>query len=92
MTGVAIFGTLAGLTIVGSAWFVVAGLAIHPVWALYIHYYGAGAVFAPAPFVWAAVGFDVAAALYVLSSILSGGDKKKQHGIAPQRGSRGGGA
>ena len=92
MTGVAIFGTLAGLTIVGSAWFVVAGLAIHPVWALYVHYYGAGAVFAPALFVWAAVGFDVAAALYVLSSILSGGDKKKHHGIAPQRGRRGGGA
>ena len=41
MTGVAIFGTLAGLAIVGSSWFVVAGLALHPVWALYIHYFGA---------------------------------------------------
>jgi hypothetical protein len=92
MTGVAIFGTLAGLTIVGSAWFVVAGLALHPVWALYIHYYGAGAVFAPAPFVWASVGFDIAAALYVLVSILSGADKKKHQTLSPQRRRKGEGA
>lgn len=70
MTGVAIFGTLAGLAIVGSPWFVVLGLALHPVWALYIHYYGAGRDFAPAPFVWATAGFDVAAALIVAVLVL----------------------
>jgi hypothetical protein len=70
MTGVAIFGTLAGLAIVRSPWFVVIGLALHPIWALYIHYYGAGRDFAPAPFVWATAGFDVAAALVVAVLIL----------------------
>jgi len=70
MTGVAIFGTLAGLAIVRSPWFVVIGLALHPIWALYIHYYGAGRDFAPAPFVWATAGFDVAAALIVAFLVL----------------------
>ena len=71
MTGVAIFGTLAGLSMIMSPWFVVAGLALHPVWALYIHYYGAGRDFAPGPFVWATAGFDVAAALVVAFMILT---------------------
>ena len=65
MTAVAIFGSLAGMSIVGSPWFVVAGLLLHPVWTLYEHYFGAGQAFAPAPFVIATVGFDVATALYV---------------------------
>ena len=71
MTGVAIFGTLAGLSMIISPWFVVAGLALHPVWALYIHYYGAGRDFAPGPFVWATAGFDVAAALVVAFMIFT---------------------
>lgn len=70
MTGVAVFGTLAGMSIVGSPWFVVVGFLLHPVWALYVHYIGAGAGFAPAPFVFANVGFDVAVALYVAYSAL----------------------
>jgi hypothetical protein len=65
MTAVAFFGTLAGLSIIGSPWFVVLGLLLHPAWALYVHYFGAGAAFAPAPFVMATVGFDVVTALYV---------------------------
>ncbi len=71
MTGVAIFGTLAGLSMIISPWFVVAGLALHPVWALYIHYYGAGRDFAPGPFVWATAGFDAAAALVVAFMIVT---------------------
>jgi hypothetical protein len=69
---VAFFGTLAGMSIVGSPWFVVIGLLLHPAWALYVHYFGAGAAFAPAPFVMATVGFDVVAALYVAFTIVSG--------------------
>ncbi len=65
MTAVAFFGTLAGLSIIGSPWFVVAGFLLHPAFALYIHYFGAGAAFAPAPVVVATVGFDVVVALYV---------------------------
>jgi hypothetical protein len=81
MTGVAFFGTLAGLSIIGSPWFVVAGLLLHPAWALYVHYFGAGAAFAPAPFVMATVGFDVVAALYVAFSTLSAG-KTPQAGVS----------
>lgn len=65
MTGVALFGTLAGLSLIVSPWFVVAGLALHPIWALYIHYFGAGRDFAPGPFVWATAGFDIVAAVVV---------------------------
>lgn len=69
MTGVAIFGSLAGLAIVRSPWFVVVGLALHPLWTYYFHYLGAGQAFAPAPFVLATMGFDVAAALFVAFSL-----------------------
>ncbi len=72
MTAVAVFGTLAGMSIVGSPWFVVVGFALHPVWTLYEHYFGAGQAFAPAPFVMATVGFDVMAALYVAYMTLRG--------------------
>lgn len=65
MTGVAVFGTLAGMSLIGSPWFVVVGLLLHPVWALYVHYTGAGSEFAPAPFVIANAAFDVATGLYV---------------------------
>ena len=65
MTGVAIFGSLAGLSIIGSPWWVVAGLALHPLWAISYHYYGTGSAFTPAPFALANAGFDVAVALYV---------------------------
>ena len=85
MTGVAIFGTLAGLAIVGSSWFVVAGLALHPVWALYIHYFGAGGLFAPAPFVWATAGFDVTAALFVVFTIFRGRGKTNQTTASTRR-------
>lgn len=65
MTGVAVFGSLAGLSIIGAPRYVTAGFALHPLWAVYIHYFGAGSAFAPAPFVLANAGFDVTIALYV---------------------------
>ena len=74
MTGVALYGTLAGLSLVVSPWFVVAGLALHPIWGLYIHYFGAGRDFAPGPFVWATAGFDIAAAAVVAFMILKAKD------------------
>jgi hypothetical protein len=74
MTGVALYGTLAGLSLIVSPWFVVAGLALHPIWGLYIHYYGAGRDFAPGPFVWATAGFDVAAAAVVAFLIVTAKD------------------
>lgn len=81
MTAVAFFGTLAGLSMVGSPWFVVLGLLLHPVWTLYEHYYGAGRDFAPAPFVMATVGFGVVTALYVAFMTIRG----KTEAPAPER-------
>ena len=76
MTGVAIFGSLAGMSIIGAPWWVVAGLALHPFYAIYFHYVGAGSQFAPAPFVIANVAFDVATALFVAYAALRGAGKK----------------
>jgi hypothetical protein len=76
MTGVAVFGTLAGMSIIGSPWWVVAGFALHPFYAIYFHYIGAGSQFAPAPFVIANAAFDVAVALFVIYAALRGAGKK----------------
>jgi len=84
MTAVALFGTLAGMSIVGSPWFVVAGFLLHPAWTLYEHYFGAGQAFAPAPFVMATVGFDVVVALYVAYMTLRGKGDKAPADAAPE--------
>ncbi len=75
MTGVAVFGSLALASLIGSPWFLAAGLALHPVFAIAVHYFGAGAAFAPGPFVLANTSFDVALALYVVFLILRPGEK-----------------
>lgn len=85
MTAVAFFGTLAGMSIVGSPWFVTAGFALHAAWTLYEHYYGAGRDFAPAPVVMATVGFDAVAALYVAFMTLTGKNAKGGETAAPER-------
>lgn len=84
MTAVAFFGTLAGMSIVGSPWFVTAGFLLHAAWTLYEHYFGAGRDFAPAPFVMATAGFDVTVALYVAFMTLSGKASKAET-AAPER-------
>ena len=61
MTGVAIFGSLAYMSIIFSPWFLVVGLALHPLWAIVFHYNGSGAAFTPGPFALANAGFDVRA-------------------------------
>lgn len=85
MTGVALFGTLAGMSIVGSPWFVVVGFLLHPVWALYIHYTGAGSEFAPAPFVIANSAFDAATALFVAYAAFRARGEANAHAPAPER-------
>jgi len=85
MTAVAFFGTLAGMSIVGSPWFVTAGLALHAAWTLYEHYFGAGRDFAPATFVVATAGFDVTAALYVAFMTLREKFGKGSDAAAPER-------
>ncbi|MGD9542903.1 MAG: PTS sugar transporter subunit IIA [Methylocystis sp.] len=88
MTGVAVFGSLAGMSIIGSPWWVAAGFALHPFYAIYFHYIGAGSQFAPAPFVAANVAFDAAMAIFVAYAALRGARNAKGAGetpAAPQR-------
>ncbi|MGA8171832.1 MAG: PTS sugar transporter subunit IIA [Methylocystis sp.] len=76
MTGVAVFGSLAYMSIIFSPWFLLVGLALHPLWAIVFHYSGSGSVFTPPPFALANAGFDVALALYAGYAILrQRGDK-----------------
>ncbi len=76
MTGVAIFGSLAMLSMIVSPWFVVAGLALHPLWAIAFHYVGTGSAFTPGPFALADAGFDGALALASIFYILKGAKAK----------------
>ncbi|TLG73728.1 PTS sugar transporter subunit IIA [Methylocystis sp. B8] len=88
MTGVAVFGSLAGMSIIGSPWWVVAGFALHPLYAIYFHYIGAGSQFAPPPFAIANAAFDVAMALFVAYAALRGAGRKTTGAAdapAPQR-------
>jgi len=63
MTGVAVFGSLAMMGLIGKRWAVVLGLLLHPAWALAFHYYGTGAPFTPAPFAVGDAAFDIALGL-----------------------------
>lgn len=65
MTGVAIFGSLAMLSVIGSPWWLIAGYALHPIWAIVFHYIGTGSAFVPKEYVLANAGFDVALATYL---------------------------
>lgn len=85
MTAVAVFGTLAGMSIVGSPWFVTLGFVLHAAWTLYEHYFGAGQAFAPAPFVMATAGFDVVAALYVAFTTLRAKSGRSDETAASER-------
>ena len=82
MTGVAICGSLAYMAIIFSPWFLVVGLALHPLWAVVFHYNGSGAVFTPAPFALANAGFDAALALYAVYAILQRAKTKPPAAIA----------
>jgi hypothetical protein len=66
MTAVAIFGSAAVLALMFSPWIAIAGLLLHPIWSIFVHYRGAGSVFTPGPVAVADAAFDV-----VLSLILA---------------------
>lgn len=85
MTGVALFGSLAGVSIIRFPWLVVLGLAAHPLWAYYFHYLGGGQAFAPAPMVVTTMGFDIAAALFVAISLWRERGKTPASAPAPEK-------
>ena len=59
------FGTAALAGWRGSAWWLAAGWALHPVWDVVVHYYGPGRSFTPWTYAIACVSFDLVVALYV---------------------------
>jgi hypothetical protein len=84
MTGVAVYGSLAGLSFIASPWFAVAGLLLHPFWAIAFHYLGTGAAFTAAPFALANAGFDVALGLWIAFEIWRSRAKIDQKANAPK--------
>jgi hypothetical protein len=70
--GVALYGALGFLGMKGSAWWLVAGWALHPVWDVAIHYLGPGASFAPDWYAIACVSFDLLVAAYVAHMVFRG--------------------
>ena len=59
------FGVLGLLGLRGSAYWIAAGWALHPVWDIALHYVGPGNTFAPWPYTIACGSFDLVVAAYV---------------------------
>jgi hypothetical protein len=62
---VVIFGAMALLGLRGSAWWLVAGWALHPLWDAGLHYLGPGRSFAPVTYAIACISFDLLVAAYI---------------------------
>lgn len=63
--GLIVFGGLGIIGVRGSPWWLAAGWALHPVWDVGLHYFGAGRAFAPEAYVIACVSWDWIVAAYV---------------------------
>lgn len=65
LLGVLAFGAIAVAGVRGSAWWLFAGYAVHPVWDLALHTFGPGS-FAPGEYPIACLTWDWVVAAYVL--------------------------
>jgi hypothetical protein len=65
-------GVLGLLGLRGSPYWLVAGWALHPLWDVVLHYFGAGHEFAPDSWVIACVSFDLIIATYIAAVHASG--------------------
>lgn len=65
LLGVAVYGIAAWRGARGSAWWLVAGWMLHPVWDVGLHLMGAGSAFAPAWYAVSCISFDLLVAAYV---------------------------
>jgi hypothetical protein len=72
LVGVGLYGAVAARGLRGSAWWLVAGWALHPIWDVAIHYVGPGRVFAPETYAAACLTWDLAVAAIVAGGILRG--------------------
>jgi hypothetical protein len=90
MTGVAIFGSFALLSIIGSPWWLVVGFALHPLWAIVFHYIGTGREFTPNGLALANAAFDLTIAAYVVYDHWRGASvSPRTEGAPMQRNKRG---
>jgi len=72
LAGVGIFGWAALRGVRGSAWWLVAGWAIHPVWDITLHYAGPGRAFAPEWYTTSCLTYDLMVAGVAAIAILIG--------------------
>jgi hypothetical protein len=72
LAGVGLYGALAVRGLRGSAWWLVAGWALHPVWDVALHLVGPANAFAPAWYATSCLAFDLAVAGFTAIAILVG--------------------
>ncbi len=72
LAGVGIYGYAAMRGVRGSAWWLVAGWALHPVWDVALHLVGPGASFAPAWYATSCLTYDLVVAGVAAIAILIG--------------------
>ena len=72
---VAIFGAIALLGLRGSAWWLAAGWALHPLWDVVLHYLGPGHSFAPITYTIPCLSFDLLVAAYIAIAYGAIGDR-----------------
>lgn len=65
LVGIAIYGSMGLRGIRGSAWWLAAGWALHPVWDILLHYIGPGHSFAPETYTIPCITFDLGVAAYI---------------------------
>ena len=62
---VIVFGAMGLLGLRGSAWWLVAGWTLHPMWDVVLHYVGPGHSFAPITYTIPCLSFDLLVAAYI---------------------------
>jgi hypothetical protein len=72
LAGVGIYGYAAVRGVRGSAWWLVAGWALHPIWDVALHYRGPGRTFAPAWYTTSCLTYDLMVAGVAAIAILIG--------------------
>ncbi|MFL5617789.1 MAG: hypothetical protein ACJ79A_05265, partial [Gemmatimonadaceae bacterium] len=72
LTGVGIYGYAAVRGFRGSAWWLVAGWALHPIWDVALHYAGPGRSLAPAWYTTSCLTYDLIVAGTATIAILIG--------------------
>ena len=70
LSGVAVYGGMAVRGVRGSAWWLVAGWTLHPLWDAALHYFGPGGGFAPTWWTVPCISWDLVTAAWVAFRIV----------------------